>query len=59
MASVCFTLEAVAQMAEMILFPEAACDCDLNQSTQHLNSNYREGGVVYEEQQEKIFHSVR
>jgi hypothetical protein len=37
----------------------AALGCDFNRSTQHLNSNYRERGVVYEVLKEKILHSNR
>ena len=47
--------------AAKVLAPRllAAFGCDLNRSMQHLNSNYREGGVVYEVLKEKIFHSSR
>ena len=37
----------------------SALGCDFNQSMQHLNSHYREGGVAYEVPNEKIFQRSR
>ena len=50
------SLIAVIQIAENRVGRRAANGCDLNRWMQHLNSNYREGGVVNEAQTEKIYH---
>ena len=41
---------------ELELAKEAANDCDINWSMQHLSSNYRAEDVVNEAETEKIHH---
>ena len=42
--------------ARLVVYSEAGNDRDLNRWMQHLNSNYREGGVANEAETGKIFH---